>query len=228
VIGVSSRSRLSLPDEAVASGGTHHLQSEPVARFGARARWGGTAGNEILTSAVALVLTILLAGEGVTILLLGRLRSEHMFIGMVLIPPVLVKLSSTGYRFVRYYAGARSYRQKGPPLLALRVLAPVLVASTLIVFTTGVWLMLVGHRSHTALQLHKLSFILWGVVFGIHFLAYLPRMLRSLRADWTHSRREAVKGAELRAAIIAASLGGGLALALSLLSQINAWHRGFG
>ena len=94
-------------------------------------RLGGTEGNEALTSAAAAVLTLLLAAEGLTLLDLGWLRVPHMFIGMVLIPPVLVKLGSTGYRFARYYAGTRPYREKGPPLMPLRLLAPVLVAATL-------------------------------------------------------------------------------------------------
>ena len=71
-------------------------------------RLGGTEGNEILTGATAVVLTLLLIAEGVTIVLIGDLLSAHMFIGMALIPPVLLKLGSTGYRFARYYAGAGS------------------------------------------------------------------------------------------------------------------------
>jgi hypothetical protein len=189
-----------------------------------RDRFGGTDGNEILTNAAALLLTVLLLAEGVTILRIGGLVSAHMFIGMILIPPVLLKLSSTGYRFVRYYTGARSYREKGPPLLALRILAPVLVATTVIIFATGVWLMLLGHRSDQILLLHKVSFIIWGAVFAIHFLAYLPRMARSLRADWTTSRKQEVPATHLRTMLLAASLGTGLALALSVLSLINGWH----
>ena len=57
---------------------------------------------------------------------------------MVLIPPVALKLGSTGYRFARYYLGSPVYRAKGPPLLPLRLLAPVLVLTTLLVFATGV------------------------------------------------------------------------------------------
>jgi hypothetical protein len=53
-----------------------------------RARLGGIEGNEILTSATALVLTMLLLAEGVTIVDMGGLLSAHMFIGLVLIPPV--------------------------------------------------------------------------------------------------------------------------------------------
>ena len=91
---------------------------------------------------------------------------------MVLIPPVGLKLASTGYRFARYYTHSPAYREKGPPLLPLRLLAPVLVATTLGIFVSGVWLMLLGHRSDQVLLIHKVSFIVWGVVFGIHLLAY--------------------------------------------------------
>ena len=88
-----------------------------------------------------MVLTGLLAVEGITILRMRSLVSLHMFIGMVLIPVIALKLGSTGYRFVRYYTGSRAYREKGPPPLALRLLAPVLVVTTISIFVTGVWLM---------------------------------------------------------------------------------------
>jgi hypothetical protein len=187
-------------------------------------RLGGTAGNETLTSATALVLTALLIAEGITILRIGGLRSEHMFIGMVLIPPVLLKLGSTGYRFVRYYAGTRAYREKGPPLMPLRILAPLLVITTLLVFATGVALLIVGHRPGLLFTVHKVSFIVWGAVFGVHFLAYVPRMARSLRADWTHEGRQRVSGSGARLALVVASIGGGTALALAVLPLITAWH----
>jgi hypothetical protein len=183
-------------------------------------------GNEILTSATAVVLIGLLAAEGYTVVDVRGLLSAHMFIGLVLIPPVLLKLGSTGYRFVRYYTRSRPYREKGPPLLALRLLAPLLVATTISVLVTGVLLLAAGHRSHTILQLHKLSFIVWVGLFGVHLLAYLPRVLRSLRADWGAARREAVPGAGLRGMLVAAALGGGVALALALLSTIGAYHHG--
>jgi len=116
-----------------------------------RRRWrvGGPAGNEVLTSTAAVVLVVLLVAEGVTIVHMRGLLIAHMFIGLVLIPPVLLKLGSTGYRMVSYYAGARDYRAKGPPLLPLRVIAPVLVASTIAVLASGVALLAVGHKSGT-------------------------------------------------------------------------------
>jgi hypothetical protein len=184
------------------------------------------AGNEMLTSATAIVLVGLLAAEGYTIVNVRGLLTAHMFIGMLLIPPVLLKLASTGYRFARYYTGARAYREKGPPLLPLRLMAPVLVASTVAVFVTGVLLLAAGHKTDAVLQLHQLSFIVWGVVFAVHFLAYLPRVVRSVRADWGAARREAVPGVGFRGVLLAAALGGGGALALALLPAMTAWRGG--
>jgi hypothetical protein len=187
-----------------------------------REGFGGTEGNEILTSATAVVLIGLLAAEGYTIVNMHGLVTAHMFIGLVLIPPVGLKLGSTGYRFARYYTGSRPYRAKGPPVLPLRLLAPVLVAATLAVFVTGVLLLAAGRKSGAVLQLHQLSFIVWGVVFAVHLLAYLPRMVRSLR----DARRETVPGAGVRGMLVAAAVGGGAALALALLPAIDAWHGG--
>jgi hypothetical protein len=205
---------------------TMERRSGRAARLELRDRLGGTEGNEILTSATAVVLTVLLVAEGYTIVNMRGLVTAHMFIGMVLIPPVLLKLASTGYRFVRYYTGARAYRGKGPPVLPLRLTAPVLVASTVAVFLTGVLLLAAGRKSGAILQLHKLSFIVWGVLFAVHFLAYAPRVARSLRTDWGAARREAVPGAGLRGMLVAAAGGGGAALALALLPAMNAWHGG--
>ena len=76
----------------------------------------GVAGNARLTAAnaaVLLVLLVLLAAEGVTILRVHRLLLPHVFIGVVLIPPVLLKVASTTWRFARYYSGAPAYWRRG-------------------------------------------------------------------------------------------------------------------
>jgi hypothetical protein len=105
-------------------------------------------------------------------------------------------------------------------------MAPVLVASTMALFVTGVLLLAAGHKSDTLLLFHKVSFIVFGVVFAVHFLAYVARVVRSLHTDWGAARREAVSGAGVRGMLVAAALGGGAALAFALLSVINAWHGG--
>ena len=189
-----------------------------------RIRWGGPEGNEILTAATAVTLTVLLVIEGITIIWLGQLRTWHMLVGLALIPPVGLKLASTGYRFVRYYTGSRLYQAKGPPQLPLRLLAPVLVVTTVGVFATGVVLLLDGRHADTLVLLHKVFFIVWGAVFGVHFLAYVPRVLRSLRDDWRRPRRTVIPAAGLRATLVATTLGAGVALAAALLPTIHAWH----
>jgi hypothetical protein len=203
-----------------AEGRPRSSQARRWSRRGRSGLQGGTEGNEILTSAAAVVLAVLLVAEGITIVHMRGLLSAHMFIGLVLIPPVMVKLGSTGYRMVSYYAGSRPYRLKGPPLLPLRLMAPLLVASTLAVLASGVALLAAGHKSSTALTIHKLSFIVFGVLLAVHFLAYVPRVVRSLRADWGTARRRAVPGAGARAMLLAAAVGGGAALALALLPTI--------
>lgn len=194
-----------------------------MGRFGP-IRLGGAAGNEILTSAIAVVLTGLLALEGVTVIHMAGLVSAHMFIRMVLIPPVALKLGSTGYRAARYYMRSRSYRALGPPRLPLRLLAPLLVASTIGIFVTGVLLLSVGHESNTLLEIHKVSFIVFVVFFIPHLVAYVPGVALSLRMDWREARRESVPGSGLRATLVALALGGGAALAVSVLNAIQAWR----
>jgi hypothetical protein len=104
-------------------------------------------------------------------LLLGALLAVHIFVGLLLLGPVALKLATTGYRFARYYGGAREYVALGPPELLMRVLvAPVLVLSTLTLFGTGVALVVSPHRG-AVLGLHKAS-VLWFGACSLHVLAY--------------------------------------------------------
>jgi hypothetical protein len=166
----------------------------------------GTVANERLTAATAVVLVALLLVEGVTILFLRPLLPVHIFVGMLLIPPVALKLASTGYRFVCYYTGKPAYVRRGPPHIVLRALAPVLVAATVGVLGTGVSLLVLGPDSGRGivLGLHKLSFVVWLAVASVHVLAYLPRMPRLVLAR---------SGAARRMGLVAASVAVGLVLA---------------
>jgi hypothetical protein len=51
--------------------------------------------NARLTGMTAALLLVLLAVEGFTILRIGKLLTLHVVIGMVLVPPVLLKIGST-------------------------------------------------------------------------------------------------------------------------------------
>jgi hypothetical protein len=149
---------------------------------------GGAEGNERLTALTGTVLLLLLAAEGVTILQLSSLLTLHFFIGMLLLGPVALKASSTIYRFVRYYTGSAPYRRKGPPAPLLRLLGPVIIASTAGVFGSGIALAIAGPSGREPwLFLHKGSFVVWFCAMAVHVLAYLPRLPRLLSAEFRGS-----------------------------------------
>jgi hypothetical protein len=89
----------------------------------------GVEGNARLTSATGLVLLVLLAVEGYTILDVRGLITLHIFLGILLVGPVLLKIASTTHRFARYYLGAAEYVRKGPPHIVLRVIGPLVTVS---------------------------------------------------------------------------------------------------
>jgi hypothetical protein len=183
---------------------------------------GGSEGNERITATTAVVLILLLAAEGVTVLRIRGLISVHIFIGMLLIPPVLLKLGATGWRFLRYYGGAGAYRAKGPPRVLLRfVVAPVVVVSTIVLFGTGVALLVRGPGRGLLLGLHKASFVVWLGATSVHVLAYLTRLPALATADLTRARR--LGGAGLRLVLVLAVLAGGVVLAASTLPLAHAW-----
>jgi hypothetical protein len=174
---------------------------------------GGPDGNERLTSTVGLFLVVLLVVEAATTLSLSSFLPVHIFLGLLLLPPIALKLASTGWRFVRYYTGNKPYRLKGPPDLLLRALAPALVASTVVLFGTGVAFLLVGHGGGLLLTVHAVSFVIWGVLMIVHVLAYLPRVLRHGLTDWRPAARS-LAGARLRRYVVA----GALAITMSTAS----------
>jgi hypothetical protein len=137
------------------------------------------AANERLTALVGFSLFLLLAVEGVTLLFLRSLLPVHIVVGLLLVPPVLLKLAATGWRFLQYYRGDAEYVRRGPPHLLLRALAPLLVVSTVAVLATGIGLVILGpHHVGPLLFLHKASFVLWAPAFGVHVLAYVWRVPR--------------------------------------------------
>jgi hypothetical protein len=187
---------------------------------------GGTDGNEQLTTVTGAILIVLLAVIGFTIPQLRQFVSVHLFVGMLLIGPVLLKMASTGYRFVRYYTGNVEYRRKGPPEAALRVIGPIVVLSTVAVFATGVVLLILGpsHRDPWV-ELHKLTFIVWVVFMSLHVLLHLPAVARGLGIG--REGREQLAGAAPGAAgrwiAIAGALVAGVVLAIVLIPDYSAW-----
>jgi hypothetical protein len=134
----------------------------------------------------------------------------HAFVGMFLLPVVGLKMGSTAWRMGSYYLGREEYVRRGPPAVPLRVLvAPVVVASTIVLFGTGIYLLAVHETHGTAVGLHKASFVVWFVATSIHVLARLVPMWESLRARYP--------GLGLRLGLLAAALVAGTAVAVVTL-----------
>jgi hypothetical protein len=187
---------------------------------------GGTTGNERLTATTGATLIVLLAVIGVTILRIRPLLSVHMFVGMLLIGPVLLKLSSTGYRFIHYYTANPRYRRKGPPMLALRMLAPMVVLSTVVVFASGAVLLFIGPSSRqTWLPIHKDSFFVWVAFTALHVLGHLPGMGTLLRADYGRSAglSHDVTGRAGRTLALSGVLVAGTVLAVLVIPDFGPW-----
>jgi hypothetical protein len=184
-------------------------------------------GNERLTSSTGLVLLVLLAVETLTTLALRTYLNVHLFLGLLLLPPVALKLASTRWRFARYYTRSEPYVRAGPPRMSLRVLAPLLVASTLALFGTGVAMIVVGHRGGQLRTLHTFSFVAWGVLIGVHVLAYLTRVLRDGTMDWRRNAVDVVAGVRSRRAMLVGALLAGVVLASTTLpAQRTVLHHG--
>jgi hypothetical protein len=198
-------------------------ESEVTGRRGLR-RQAGVEANARLTASVAVVLFIVLAAEGLTILRIHPLLTPHVFIGMVLVPLVVLKVGSTTWRFARYYLGSPEYRRKGPPPIVLRLLGPVLVALTTLVFASGIALLLAPTAWRDRLLLvHKASFIIWIAAMVVHVLGHILDTARLAPRDWIPRTRHQVAGAGLRQWSIAVGLALGLVLALITVPEVGRW-----
>ena len=178
----------------------------------------GVESNSRLTGSTAAVLLVLLAAEGLTLVSVRSLLSWHVFIGMLLVPPVLLKIGSTSWRFVRYYRGAPAYRRKGPPPILLRLLGPIVVVLTVLLFASGIGLVLAPHSlRHTLLFAHKASFVLWFAAMVIHVLGHLVETARLAPLDWARRAHHDVAGAGARQWALAVSVVAGVALGIVML-----------
>jgi hypothetical protein len=235
-------------DEPVGAGSrAEPARTSPRTNAGGQAlAGGGPDGNEVLTTTTGAILIVLLAVLGVTILRIGQLITLHLFLGLLVIGPIALKLASTGYRFVRYYTHNAAYRLKGPPWTPLRLIAPIVVLSTVVVLATGIGLLIVGpsHRS-VWLLLHKVSFIVWVVFTALHIVGHVTELGRlvGVRADLatalgpdlaeafrapaaatTQRMRLGGPGSAGRAIALTLALLGGLVLAVALIPDFGVWH----
>ena len=181
----------------------------------------GVQGNARLTALMGLLLTILLLIEGATVLDVRGMITLHLFVGLMLIPPVLLKTGSTLYRFGSYYRGRPAYVRRGAPHVVLRVIGPLVVLSSVALLGTGVWLLL-GGRNDTAVTLHQGSFIVWIALMTVHFLGHLKE---ACVVSWHEMRRRAgdpaTRHRSVRLLAVSGSLVVGVGLAAALTPPSN-------
>lgn len=195
----------------------------------AEAWTGGVQGNQRLIALTGILLLALLTAEVLTVPLgVRKLLPLHTFVGLMLIPPVLLKLASTIYRFARYYTRDPAYRAAGPPALALRLMGPFIVVSTIGLFLTGVILLLGGPSISSFWRpIHAAFFYLWLLLIVMHVAAYVPRTwlwtvhdLRAARAGGAGGGR---LGSIARYELVTGSVLLGLALAIAAIPLNAPW-----
>jgi len=177
------------------------------------------AQNERITALDGAAIYVLFIAVAITVVRIGEPLSWHYLVGFLLIPPTALKVWTTGSRFAQYYGGSATFRQAGPPPLFLRfVVAPVLLASTVVVFATG------------------LELWAFGLAFGggwrtAHALSAVVLILSAAAHVIGHGRRSAAAAVEEASgpthaaitprSIVVGSLLLGLALALASLLYVT-------
>ena len=185
----------------------------------------GVEGNSRLTATTGVLLLVLLAVEGVTVLQVRRLITLHVYLGLILLGPVALKTASTVYRFARYYTGSAPYVRKGPPHVVLRWLGPVVIVTSLTLLASGVVLVVQPTGDEGIwLAVHKVSFILWFGAMTIHVLGHLREALLGAYDEL----RTASRGRLARLAVLVLSLALGVAVAAAVYPSASGWtsHHG--
>lgn len=143
-------------------------------------------------------------------------RPAHFFIGLLLLPVVALKLASTGWRFAMYYLGRPAYKRAGPPSLAGRLVAPLMVASITVLFLSGIemWSFRNQFIAYWT-QIHVLAAIAFVSALVAHLVLNGRRAHREAARDLARELGEPVAGRFTRRGVVVGGLAAGLALAVS-------------
>lgn len=200
---------------------------------------GGPAGNARLTAWIGLVLLVLFVVECATLISLSGLTAVHIFLGAFLVPLVLLKTATTGWRMFRYYTGSEKYLESGPPPLPLRVLGPLVVLGALAVLGTGLSLVALGqaasrHNAFTlvgfgvsAVTLHQAAFVLWISSTALHLLGrFVPALQLSRLLPATGAVPRDIPGTPGRLTVAALTVAVAVATGALVLSFSGSWTSG--
>jgi hypothetical protein len=198
---------------------------------------GGPAGNALLVAWTGLLLLVLITAELITLLDVRGLIDWHVGIGVLLIPVALLKTIGTGWRILRYYTRHEPYRTAGPPPTLLRVLGPLVIASTLGLLASGIALITVGEqRSHQTVfaalgqrvdlvTVHQALFFAFAALTGLHLVARIvPAVtLTRGRARGRLGGTAAVPGSGRRIVALTGTLVAAVVAVVLLLPLVNDW-----
>lgn len=180
--------------------------------------------NERLTATAGAILLVLIIAELIITANLHALITVHIFVGVLLCGPLVVKMGSTGYRFLRYYSKNPAFVKNGPPNPLLRLLAPFLVLMTLLVFISGIGLAIVGpHHMGLLFDIHAASVAMWLPLLAVHVYAYLRKVSRLIGGDWGRQAAQRVRGRGGRLGLNLAALVVGLIAAIVMMPVSNQW-----
>ncbi|WAH44945.1 hypothetical protein NZD89_28285 (plasmid) [Alicyclobacillus fastidiosus] len=182
--------------------------------------------NERMTAFAGAILFVLIVIELFITANLHALISVHIFVGVLLSGPLIVKMCSTGYRFFRFYTRSAVFVQKGPPNIWLRLLAPFLVIITVLVFISGFGLAVVG-PTHTGLffKIHAVSVTLWLPLIAVHIYAHIRKVPRQIANDWSKKSEFRVPGRASRIGINSSALVVGFIAAIVMIPVSTPWRK---
>ncbi len=205
-----------------------HLDGDTPGRTHGRPR-RSPPGNSRLTALTGTVLLVLFAVQGFTLLSVRRLITVHVFVGLLLIGPVCLKIAATVYRFARYYGGDRAYRRESPPHIAMRVIGPAVVVTSVWLLASGVALAALGRHWEglPLLVAHKAAFWCWVAVTALHVLGRVRRLpaLVGPEVGCAAAPGSRVPGVAMRRVALAVALAAGLVLAAAGVHLAARWTR---
>lgn len=172
--------------------------------------------NSRLTAILGLTLLILFALQVVTVLAGVRsVLTWHVVLGLILLPPVGLKLTSVTWRMVSYHRGRDGFADITPPPPVLRVLGLFLAGLTVALLVSGITLLdgPPGGRSHRPCSSTRSALRLAGRGRRVRRAA-LPAGRAPGQAGLGSSGWRGAAGR--RGAVVAASLAAGALLAALL------------
>lgn len=195
---------------------------------------GGPAGNARLTAWIGLALLALFLLECATLISMSSLLVVHIFLGAFVVPLVLLKTATTGWRMLRYYSRSPHYVESGPPPVLLRLLGPLVVVGAFGVLGTGLALVALGSASHDrlfsvvgfrvdAITLHQAAFVIWLATTGLHVLGRFVPALQLSRLAPLAAPPHFVPGARARLALVGLTGATAAATGLVVVSFAGSW-----